>query len=104
MKVPRRITAAFLEELNACDSAVKSFRKAFPNGVTVTRKAVEAFIKRAERDWMCGRVGWLVWLMWEVAGTAAGIRLELSARWGISGSDWRTEFAKVFVQEWRKRV
>ena len=104
MKVPRRITTAFLEELNACKPAVKSFRKAFPNGVTVTKKAVEAFIKRAERDWLCGRAAWLVWLMWEVAGTAAGIRLERSIRIGDSGSPWRAEFAEAFVQEWRKLV
>ena len=104
MKAPRRITAAFLEKIDACEPAVKSFRKAFPNGVTVAKKAVEAFIKRAERDWACGRAAWLDWLMYQVGGIQAAIRLERSIRIGDSGSPWRAEFAEAFVEEWRKLV
>ena len=57
MRIPKKITVAFLRKLGACQSSVELFAKVFPNGATITQGNIKkAWAADLSIMWLAKRI------------------------------------------------
>lgn len=108
MKKPKRITAALLKEMRACSPAVRDFRRQFPRGTAVTRKTLEAYLRRAKVNAWEGRFMWMHWFMNQLGGPYDGSSLMCAVNREVNksgtGGNWRAVAVDEFLLWWEKSM